>query len=66
MTVQKSNAASTITMMNVSISSPMTALRKRNEEMEAPLKRTWKRHATGLFAVENSVSTRPSSFACLY
>ena len=66
LTVQKSKAANKITMIKVRISCPKNAFRKRNETIEAPLKTTWNRHATGFFAVANRVSTRPSSCRCLY
>ena len=65
MTVQKSKAASIITIMKVSISLFRMAFRKRNAKTLPPLKATWKRQATGLRAVEKSVSTRPSSCRCL-
>ena len=58
-------AANVTTIMNVRISSLIIAFKKRKQNMATPLNAKWKRQATGLIAVEKSVSTSPSSCKCL-
>lgn len=65
LTVQKSAAARVTTMMKVRISSWIIAFKKRKQNTVSPLNARWNKHATGLSAVEKSVSTKPSSCRCL-